>query len=211
MSVVVRMALAVVTVAGGVVVASQEPGKPLRTIKDGLLDEIAIYGVMPTPRTVAIAVRPFSAKDADLAAGGQKGELPKETKDLQDRGPRLLLGGLVDTLKELDAFVKVTAIDAVSPAPAEALLIDGKFTRIDPGSRAKRYFVGFGAGKSSVAVTGSVKAADGTLLATFSQKRIGVMGIAGGDSTDKLQSDATSIGKDIAEFLAGWATGKKLK
>ena len=130
---------------------------------------------------------------------------------MQDRGPRLLATALSNKLKELGAFTDVILLDAASPAPAGALVLDGRFTLIDPGSRAKRYFVGFGAGKSGVAVAGSVKGADGALIVSFNQKRIGVMGFAGGDSTNKLVSDATSIGEDIADFLSAWATGKKLK
>jgi hypothetical protein len=38
----------------------------------------------------------------------------------------------------------------------------------------------------------------------------GAMGIAGGDSLDKLMSDSRSIGEDIAKFLAKWARGEKL-
>ena len=68
----------------------------------------------------------------------------------------------------------------------DTLLVEGKFVEMDPGSRAKRYLVGFGAGKSGVTVEGSVKAPDGMLLATFKQRRIGVMGAAGGDSMGKL-------------------------
>jgi hypothetical protein len=82
---------------------------------------------------------------------------------------------------------------------------------MDPGSQAKRYFVGFGAGKSGVTVDGSVKSSDGTVLATFQQRRVGVMGVAGGDSMEKLVSDTKAIGEDVAKFLNAWVTGKKLK
>ncbi|MEP7309039.1 MAG: DUF4410 domain-containing protein [Acidobacteriota bacterium] len=95
--------------------------------------------------------------------------------------------------------------------PAGALVVDGKFTELDPGSRAKRYFVGFGAGKSGVTVSGTVKTSDGTRLASFEQRRIGVMGAAGGDSLGRFAADAESIGEDITKFLSAWAKDKKLK
>ena len=41
-------------------------------------------------------------------------------------------------------------------------------------------------------------------------ERVGVMGVAGGNSLDKLKSDTRDIGQDIAKFLNAWATGKKL-
>ena len=55
-----------------------------------------------------------------------------------------------------------------------------------------------------------MKDADGKTLATFRQRRIGAMGIGGGDSLGKLLSDTRSIGEDIARFLEAWARGKSL-
>src|SRR5438132_4810005 len=134
-----------------VVGRSQEPGKPIQSISNGVLDEIRIYLSAPAPNSTSIAMRLFSATDADLAAGGQKGELPKETKDLQDRGPRLLAASFVAKLKELGGFKDVTSTEG-GAVPGGTLGVEGKFTMLDPGSRAKRYFVGFGAGKSVVSV-----------------------------------------------------------
>jgi hypothetical protein len=71
--------------------------------------------------------------------------------------------------------------------------------------------VGFGAGKSGVTVEGAVKGADGAVIATFKQRRVGVMGVAGGDSMGKLISDTKSIAEDLAKFLNAWAKGAKLK
>ena len=98
-----------------------------------------------------------------------------------------------------------------SPRPGGTLLVEGKFVQLDPGSRTKRYFAGFGAGKSSVKVSGTVKDSTGLTLATFQQRRIGSMGMGGGDSLGKLMSDSRSIGEDIAKFLAKWARGEGLE
>jgi hypothetical protein len=89
--------------------------------------------------------------------------------------------------------------------------VEGKFTELDPGSRAKRYLVGFGSGKSAVSVEGNVKSADGTLVASFKQRRVGVMGMAGGDSIGKMSSDAKNIGEDVAKFVSAWSRDQKLK
>jgi len=130
---------------------------------------------------------------------------------MQADGPRMLAERLVARLKELGPFSEVSLLDAAAAPPADALVIEGKFTELDPGSRAKRYFVGFGSGKSGTTVEGSAKDSDGSLLATFDQRRIGVMGLGGGDSLGKLASDTKSIGEDLAKFLNAWATGKPLK
>jgi hypothetical protein len=48
-------------------------------------------------------------------------------------------------------------------------------------------------------------------MAVFEQRRIGTMGMGGGDSLGKLMSDSRSIGEDIAKFLARWGRGDNLK
>jgi len=90
-------------------------------------------------------------------------------------------------------------------------VIEGEVVTIDPGSRTKRYFVGFGAGKSAIEIAGRVRTAGGTLIAEFRHRRIGAMGIAGGDSLGKLLSDTRSCGEDLAKFMAAWLANKPLK
>ena len=175
--------------------------KPVRTIKEGVLDAIKLYVEKP-PSTVRAVMRPFST--ADLEGDSE------ETKKMKGDAPGMLAERFSAKLKELGPFTDVAPLGAGGSPAADALVVDGKFTEMDPGSRAKRYLVGFGAGKSGVTVTGSVKASDGKLLAEFEQRRVGVMGVAGGNSLDKLTSDTRDIGEDIAKFLSTWANGKKL-
>lgn len=175
-------------------------GKPTKSIKEGVLDEIKLY-VDTLPAATRVVIKPFSATDQDVSGDSE------ETKKMRVDAPNMLATVFSTKLKELGPFTDVTAGTEV---PAGALLVDGKFTEIDPGSRAKRYFVGFGAGKSGVTVVGNVKRADGSLLATFEQRRVGVMGVAGGNSMDKLTGDTRDIGEDIAKFLSAWAKGQKL-
>jgi len=70
----------------------------------------------------------------------------------------------------------VLMITQTPPAQAPLKTIDD--AALD---RVKRYLGGFGAGKSSVKATGVVKDSSGRTLATFAQRRIGVMGLGGGD------------------------------
>jgi hypothetical protein len=186
--------------------AVAQEGSPVRTVKGGILDEIKLY-VEKLPSSTRVVIRPFSATDADIVNGEKK----EETKTMQADGPRMLAERFVAKLKEFGPFTDVSALDSGATAPAGAVIVEGKFTELDPGSRAKRYFAGFGAGKSGVTVEGSVKDAEGKLLATFEHRRVGVMGVAGGDSLGKLVSDTKSIGEDLAKFLSAWAKDKKLK
>ncbi|HTK28636.1 MAG TPA: DUF4410 domain-containing protein [Vicinamibacterales bacterium] len=200
-------ALAVVAVGavqGGVV--SGQDQKPLQSIKEGILDQITLYVDKP-PASSHVVIRPFSATDADIVRGEKK----DETKTMQADGPRLLTERFIASLKGLGPFTDVSALEGEAAPPADALLVEGKFVELDPGSRAKRYFVGFGSGKSAVTIAGTVKAGDGALLASFEHRRVGVMGMGGGDSLGKLAGDTKDLGEDVAKFLHAWATGKKLK
>ncbi len=177
---------------------------PIRTVKGGIVDEVQLYAEK-LPASTRVVIRPFSATDADIVTGEKK----DETKTMQKDGPGILSARFVEQLKSAGGFSDVAALEPGAPTPADALIVEGKFTELDPGSQAKRIFVGYGAGKSGVSVEGSVKSADGTLLATFKQRRIGVMG--GGSNLQKLEADTKAIGEDLAKLLSAWAKGKSLK
>lgn len=186
---------------------------PVKTIEDGALDKIVLFvQVLEPPAGLTAVIRPFDASAADLGTGGKDGKdaRQEEARTMQNEGPRVLADRFVATL-EKGPFKAVRAVNADEAVPDGALLVEGKFVTLDPGSRAKRYFAGFGAGKSSVKVTGTVKDSSGRTLASFEQRRIGAMGLGGGDSLGKLMSDSRSIGEDIGKFLALWARGGNLE
>jgi hypothetical protein len=207
--------LAMVAVAavavGGAELYGRQASAPVKTIEEGVLDEMKLYtATLEASASTPVVMRPFSASDSDLGTGSEGGKEQRkaEAKTMQEQGPKILADAFAAKLKALGPFTSVSS-DGSAASPA-AIVIEGKFTSIDPGSRAKRYFVGFGAGKSVVEVAGTVKMGD-RVLATFKQKRLGVMGNAGGDSLKKLTSDTEHIGEDIAKFLSTWANGKSLK
>lgn len=201
------------TVCGGARPAARQQPAP-RVIREGILDLITLQvPSLPEAAGTPVAIRRFSVEAVDLGTGAEGGKATRvaEATKVREDGPKLLLDELVARLTKSMAFREVIAIGPDAAAPAGAILVEGRFVKIDPGSRAKRYLAGFGAGKSTVAVEGAVKDAKGETLATFQQKRHGSMGAFGGDSLGKLTSDSRSIGGDIAEFLAAWARGKSLK
>ena len=188
--------------------------EPVKKVDDGVLDHIELFApTLDHPKTLTIVIKPFDASTADLGTGGKNGKdaRQEEAKTMQDEGPKVLASRFVAALQDKDLFKAVRVANADEPPPGDAVVIEGKFVTLDPGSRAKRYFAGFGAGKSVVKVTGVVKDASGKTLATFSQRRVGAMGVGGGDSLGKLMSDARKIGEDIAGFLAKWARGDDLE
>jgi Domain of unknown function (DUF4410) len=192
--------------------ASVAAQPPLKTIEDGVLDKIQLFVPKVERADAVVVIMPFDAASADLGTGSKDGKEARqqEAQTMQNEGPRVLSERFVATLEKLGPFKTIRALKAGEPAPDAALIVEGKFLTIDPGSRAKRYFAGFGAGKSSVRVAGSIKDSSGRTLAAFEQRRIGTMGMAGGDSLGKLMSDSRSIGEDIAKFLSKWARGEKL-
>ena len=194
------IAIVAVLASIGWEIAPAAQGKPVRTVKDGVLDQMQLYVEKP-PSTVRAAMKPFSSE-------GVKGD-SEETKKMKVDAPGMLAERFALKLKELGPFTDVSSL-APGASPADVLIVEGKFTEMDPGSRAVRSLVGFGAGKSGVSVEGSITSADGKVLAQFEQRRVGVMGVAGGNSLDKLQSDTRDIGEDIAKFLSAWAKGQKL-
>jgi len=208
---IVRLSLVASLVLCPGVVSAQAPA---RVIEEGVLDRIELYSTtLDNPGTAVVAIMAFDAAAADLGTGGKEGKQTRqeEAKTMQGEGPRVLSERFVTELKTGGPFKDVVALKAGETPPAGALVMTGRFLTLDPGSRAKRYFAGFGAGKSSVKVAGEIKDASGKTLATFEQKRYGAMGMGGGDSLGKLMADARNIGEDLAKFMKKWALGEKLK
>jgi hypothetical protein len=206
-----RLSLATGLLLGASLVHAQDPAL---VIKEGALDRIDLFALtLDTPKSTAVAIVPFDTTETDLGTGGKDGKQTRqeEAKTMQAEGPRVLVERFVSELKASGQFSDVVALKVGDTPPQGALVMTGRFVTLDPGSRAKRYFAGFGAGKSSVKVAGEVKDAGGKTLATFEQRRIGAMGMGGGDSLGKLMSDSRSIGEDLAKFMAKWARGEKLK
>jgi len=88
------------------------------------------------------------------------------------------------------------------PDEAPTVVLRWRCEVIDPGSRAKRYWVGFGAGRSGVGLAGSlVDRASGQELATFRHQKESGIGVAGGDYMKFLRDDATETARDIGTML----------
>ena len=182
-----------------------------REIEGGLLKWIHLQSA-PPGRDAVIVVRRFDASDADKGTGAEGGK-PKQVaaaKLMQQNAPGILAEHLVKRLRDLGYFSDVQL--ASGDAPAEnAIVLEGRFTTLNPGSRAKRYFGGFGAGRLVLEIEGVVKDASGTVLARFRQERISVMGGGGGNYQKKMESGVKRFGQDVAKFLHTWSTGGSLE
>ena len=160
------------------------------------------------PADVTVLVKAFDASKADL--GKQKKPRQRETaQNMQSMAPLAFREGLVQRLSESGAFDEVMAFDE-GEIPGNALVVAGRFTVLNPGNRAKRYWAGFGAGKSRVCIEGSVVDAEDNQLATFSDCRsgTGMFSFGGGKSEGMMSNDVYKAAFNTADFMAQWARGQ---
>ena len=201
-----RTLIALTVTLAAATLAAQGGEKPVRVIEDGILDEIQLFvEKIPEPHK-RVLIQPFTSDGAKLGTGAAGGDQEEqdESRLMQKEGPALLVEALSQELRARNTFVPVKDDEPYD------LVVSGRFVELNPGSRVKRYFVGFGAGKAAVGVAGEVKDSTGRTVANFRQRRIAVGGWGGGDSVKKMRDDSRSIGKDLANFLHAWAAGKRL-
>jgi hypothetical protein len=88
-------------------------------------------------------------------------------------------------------------------AKGKALILEGKITEFNAGSRALKIFVGFGAGKAYLKIKGRlVDAETGKELAVFEDRETGYRGSMGLESyQDLFPHQAKSLGENVAQFL----------
>ncbi len=105
----------------------------------------------------------------------------------------------VDTLRSRLRPAAIEDVELADDAGASVdVVIDGEFLDLSNGSRAARFWVGFGAGKSKchVRLTGR-RASDGKILFTAEHERMSAMGL----SADELAENVTEVARDLGEAL----------
>ena len=111
---------------------------------------------------------------------------------------------LVEALRpELKAKADVTTSDKPTKE-AKTLIVRGKVEELNPGSRAGRMLVGYGAGGTGTKLSGElVDARSGEVLARFTQARRsgGTWKFAGGNDMDVMRDSVHAAGKDVAHIL----------
>ena len=116
---------------------------------------------------------------------------------LADTATPLVLG-----IREAEGRKLPAEVGEASTSTPKTLLIRGKVLEMDPGSRAKRYWGGFGAGAAAVQLAGEVvDAASGKVLLRFTQARRSGFGIGGGGYPQLLNRNLRAIGEDLVFIL----------
>lgn len=115
--------------------------------------------------------------------------------------PENLSNMISEYLKEMNLFKKIVRYEE-GKSYENAIVLEGKFTKVTPGSTAAKIIVGFGAGTSTVGAEGKVKdAKTGNVLASFEHNRHSPFSAAPGRPEYILDADAKNLAKDIVKFL----------
>ena len=113
-----------------------------------------------------------------------------------------LAGGLAEKPGRPEVVLAPRRAEPGEKAGPGTLVIRGKVTTMDPGSRAARYWAGFGAGAARTEVAGEVAdGATGKVLLRFLQERRSGVGSAGGVYEELMERNLVTIGNDIGAAL----------
>lgn len=121
-------------------------------------------------------------------------------KNLQSTG---LFVNVVDELSSSSEKYKLAG---------KTIILESSFSELDPGNRALRWVVGFGAGATKVQVELEIKEPNTKrILYKSSDRRIGFMGGFGGDSKDFITSSLTQISEGQTSFMKRISSGGKIE
>ena len=141
---------------------------------------------------------------------------PTETKDEEDRYlagtmPAYFQSEIVSRLAKTKLFARVVNLSEapLDPGPEKVLLLTGVITRLAPGSRTLRFFVGYGVGRSKAQVeTHFIDVQSGQVVMVTADRRAAARGLFGGDSEGHLRESFEGMALDLSRFLQRLAKGQ---
>jgi hypothetical protein len=154
-----------------------------------------------------MAIKEFSTENTDF--GKLKKEKQKETAGLMKRAaPPAYQEAVMRRLSEYGAFKEVEAYQEGDSVEAD-LFLEGEFTILNPGNRAKRYWAMGASGKSRICVAGRIVDADGKEMLNFEDCRTGIgFWTVGGNSAGLMMADIDHSGEYLADFMTAWVKGE---
>lgn len=140
---------------------------------------------------------------------------PKEDIDPNEM-KMFLKNQLLTKLDALDVFITVTddksALSSEVISAQKVLSMKSTITELDPGSRALRYLVGFGAGSTKVQVETEIRdSKTEQLYFMASDRRSAAFGAFGGDSKGYILESLSKIAEAHALFIKRIASGGKIE
>jgi hypothetical protein len=161
---------------------------------NGDIDEVTIVQPFNAATYNSIAVESFDTTGITL---------PNPTDNTYaavQAAVRLLKPAFISGLEE-KARRKIDANSAAG-AKGRMLVVRARVTKLDPGSRAARYWASFGAGAVKIAMTGEIiDASTKKTLVRFRQERRSGFGAFGGGYDELFTRTARQIGGDIAGLV----------
>ena len=172
---------------------STEPGK--YTEWNDEIDEIEIVETFKLSDYSKLVVEPSDTEGTPLPEKDDNTYEPVQEVLKDPAGP--LVEGLSGELEG-----KMSVSQSSGGKDQGTLVVRTRLLTLDPGSRAARYWAGFGAGAARAEVSGEVvDAATGKVLLRFKQERRSGVGVAGGDYVKLMQRNLRTIGEDVALIL----------
>lgn len=171
---------------------STEPGTYKNWGPD--IDELEIVKTFDLTKYSKIVVTPFGTEDV---------KLPEKDDNTYEPVQKVLASATEGFVQGLRGSVDAKVVmDEKAGKSADTLVIRGKVLIMDPGSKAARYWAGFGAGAAKAKIEGEiVDAKSGDVLAKFTQERRSGVGMMGGDYQELMQRNLNAIGEDVANIL----------
>ncbi len=174
--------------------APTAPGK--YTEWGGEIDELEIVEPFRLADFMRIVVEPFDTSAISLPNADDNTYEPVKNVLAHMAAP------VAEGLSEQLHRPPVSVGEPVRESEDGALLIRGKVTTMDPGSKAARYWGGFGAGAARTEISGEVMDGHtGKVLLRFLQERRSGWGMFGGDYVKLMNRNLRTIGEDLAGVL----------
>ena len=172
--------------------ATTEPGTYTNWGPD--IDELQIVKSFKFADYKSVVVEPFDTSSV---------QLPEKGDNTYESVTKVLASATEGFVQGLRGSVEPkVSIDSNEAKAAGTLLIRGKVLAMDPGSKAARYWAGFGAGAARAKIEGEiVDAKSKQVLAKFTQERRSGGGMMGGDYQELMQRNLNAVGEDVANIL----------
>lgn len=172
--------------------ASTAPGK--YTEWNDEIDELEIVSPFKLSDYAEVVVEPFDTSAAPL---------PDKDDNTYEPVKKVLASITPPFVEGLSGELSRPPVSlARGETGPRALVIRGKVVELDPGSKAARYWGGFGAGAARAQVACEVvDGASGEVLLRFTQERRSGFGVMGGDYVKLMNRNLRQIGEDTAIIL----------
>jgi len=155
------------------------------------IDSIEIVKTFKTAGYARVVVEPLDTSSTPRP----------EEKDMVEKFEKASRRATESFLKGLKKNVPDAAMAETQPGASRVLIVRGKVTLLEPGSRAKRMWVGYGAGASRAAISGEiVDGQTGEVLARFTQERRSAFDRLAGYE-EIMVRNVVAIGEDVGNLL----------